>query len=137
MTSPSGFIAMLQHVHPDVMRYGQNGSCFHVYRLLAEVFPDAEPWYDGNHVITKIGERFYDITGEVVPLPDHKPMRENVTSFNNAVFWSPWVGGRGQPIADEIAQQLGDAARLDSNQRAAVREALGPILLRYLGFVHH
>lgn len=41
------------------------GSCYHFYLILKEVFPDAEPWYDNEHIVTKIGDKFYDITGEI------------------------------------------------------------------------
>lgn len=41
------------------------GSCYHFYTILKTVFPQAEAYYDSNHVITKIGKKFYDITGEV------------------------------------------------------------------------
>lgn len=41
------------------------GSCYHFYLILKQVFPTAECWYDSDHVITKIENKFYDITGEV------------------------------------------------------------------------
>ncbi len=39
------------------------GSCFQFYRILKLVFPEAEAYYDMNHVITKIGVHYYDING--------------------------------------------------------------------------
>ena len=41
------------------------GSCYHFYLILKEVFPKAKPYYDEDHIVTKIGDRFYDITGEI------------------------------------------------------------------------
>lgn len=41
------------------------GSCYHFYLILKKVFPNAEPFYDLDHVITKIDDKYYDITGEV------------------------------------------------------------------------
>jgi len=41
------------------------GSCFKFYEILKAIYPDAEPYYIDKHIITKIGEKFYDITGEV------------------------------------------------------------------------
>lgn len=41
------------------------GSCYHFYLILKSVFPQAECWYDEDHVITKIDNKFYDITGEI------------------------------------------------------------------------
>ena len=41
------------------------GSCYHFYLILKEVFPTAKCYYDQDHVITKIGNEFYDITGKI------------------------------------------------------------------------
>jgi len=41
------------------------GSCYHFYLILKEVFPEAQAYYDEDHIITKINGKFYDITGEV------------------------------------------------------------------------
>lgn len=41
------------------------GSCYQFYLILKEVFPEARCYYDSNHVITRIGDSYYDITGEV------------------------------------------------------------------------
>lgn len=42
-----------------------NGSCYRFYEILKAIYPQAEAWYDSDHVITKIMDKFYDITGEV------------------------------------------------------------------------
>lgn len=41
------------------------GSCYHFYLILKQVFPNAEAYYDLDHVITKISDKYYDITGEI------------------------------------------------------------------------
>lgn len=41
-----------------------HGGCYLFYRILKSYF-DCEPYYDQDHIITKIGDKFYDITGEV------------------------------------------------------------------------
>jgi len=41
------------------------GSCYHFYLILKEVFPQAIPYYDEDHVVTNIDGKFYDITGEI------------------------------------------------------------------------
>ena len=51
------------------------GSCYQFYRILKLVFPSAEAYYDMNHVITKINNKFYDIAGEVQK-EGHLEMRE-------------------------------------------------------------
>jgi hypothetical protein len=40
------------------------GNCYQFYKILKSVFKDAEAYYDGNHVWTKIDGKFYDIRGE-------------------------------------------------------------------------
>jgi hypothetical protein len=40
------------------------GNCYQFYEILKVVFPDAEAYWDGNHVWTKIEGKFYDIRGE-------------------------------------------------------------------------
>lgn len=43
------------------------GACYQFFLILRAFFPDAKPWYDGEagHVLTRVGNRFYDITGEI------------------------------------------------------------------------
>lgn len=44
-----------------------NGGCYKFYKFLKSVFPEAEPYFnvDEDHVVSKIGRCYYDITGEV------------------------------------------------------------------------
>ena len=42
-----------------------NGSCFQFYLILRRIFPHAIAYYNGDHVITLINNRMYDITGEI------------------------------------------------------------------------
>lgn len=42
-----------------------NGACFKLFLILRAVYPKAEPYYDVNHIVTKINNRFYDIRGDV------------------------------------------------------------------------
>lgn len=41
------------------------GSCYKFFKILKSRFPESKAYYDSEHVITKIGGKFYDITGEV------------------------------------------------------------------------
>ena len=80
------FLSALRRLHPELETRCLNGSCFKLYLLLKEVWPDADPWYDGDHVIIKIGNSFYDIRGEVVP-GRHIPMKDDALVFNTAYLW--------------------------------------------------
>jgi hypothetical protein len=52
--------------HPLVEIY-TSGSCYKFYELLKYIFPEAKAYYtkDRNHIVIKIGDNFYDITGKV------------------------------------------------------------------------
>jgi hypothetical protein len=56
--------AIRNSFHGSIRVYTQ-GSCYHFYKILKSVFTDAEPYYQNSHIVTKINDRFYDITGEV------------------------------------------------------------------------
>jgi len=45
--------------------YYLNGHCYDFYFKLLGKFANAICYYDNDHVITKIGDKYYDITGEV------------------------------------------------------------------------
>lgn len=41
------------------------GSCCNFFFILKSVFPEAKAFFNIDHVITKIGDRYFDITGEI------------------------------------------------------------------------
>ncbi|WP_104373495.1 hypothetical protein [Desulfocucumis palustris] len=43
-----------------------NGGCYRFYKFLKSIFPKAEPYINPrkDHVVTKIGDNFYDIRGK-------------------------------------------------------------------------
>lgn len=59
------FIASIRNAHSKMVDIFTKGSCLNFYFILKCVYPDAELWYNCNHVITKIDDCFYDITGRV------------------------------------------------------------------------
>lgn len=81
------FLSLLRDLHPDLERQCLNGSCFKVYLLLEHVYPDAVPYYDSDHVITKVGDCFYDIRGQVLPHDRYLPMKDDPSVFNRAYLW--------------------------------------------------
>ena len=62
------FITRIALSFPHASQVYANGGCYQFHLILKEVFPSAEPYYIGSdeiveHVITKIGNYFYDING--------------------------------------------------------------------------
>jgi hypothetical protein len=59
------FISVVRDSFIGSQQVYTEGSCYHFYLILKEVFPEAKPYYDISHVLTEIDGKFYDITGEV------------------------------------------------------------------------
>jgi hypothetical protein len=49
------------------------GRCFEFYLILKQLFPQAVPYEDGNHVITEIDGLYYDASG-LVDIRNHTPL---------------------------------------------------------------
>lgn len=78
-----------------------HGSCFNFYHILKVVFDESKAYYSQEigHVITKIGDKYYDITGEVtfenelyVPIGEiwsnDKPYNDESTYKNGNMYLS-------------------------------------------------
>jgi len=96
-TSVTAFLSMLRALHPDLEWQCLRGSCFRLYLLLKEVWPNAEPWCNIDHVITEIDGLFYDIRGEV-SADGYFKMKDDALLFNRAYHW-------GTPIQDRMSQE--------------------------------
>lgn len=79
-------IQIIRESFPESVEVYTEGSCFQFYRILKEIYPQAEPWYDSEHVITKIEGRFYDVTGEVEK-GSHYLLTTEPRIYNEAFNW--------------------------------------------------
>jgi len=69
------FLRELRNSHPTIREIYLKGSCYNLYIVLKTIFPQAEVYYDGDHIITLIDKRFYDIRGEVL-VGDYLPFED-------------------------------------------------------------
>lgn len=60
-----GFIEKIRESFVGAETVYTTGSCYRLYKILEFVFPQANAYYNSDHVITEINGRYYDITGEV------------------------------------------------------------------------
>lgn len=60
-----GYISTFRSCVPNALSYFLNGGCYDFFLILKSIFPSAEAWSDCDHVITRIGDRFYDVRGEI------------------------------------------------------------------------
>lgn len=70
------YISTIRNSFSGSVKVYTEGSCYQFYKILKIAFPQAEAYYNSDHVITKIGNRFYDITGEVQKI-NHLEMDEH------------------------------------------------------------
>lgn len=70
------FISVIRDSFVGSQQVYTEGSCYHFHLILKEVFPNANPYYDMDHIITEIDGKFYDITGEVIKNSNLFPMVE-------------------------------------------------------------
>ena len=62
---PLEFISLLRNSFEGSVKVYTQGSCYQMFLILKALYPSAIAFYDSDHIITKIGEKYYDITGEV------------------------------------------------------------------------
>lgn len=74
------FIKCMRKYGNDVVDLFTNGYCYHFYIILKERFEEVEIYYDVvvGHMVTKIGNSFFDITGEI-------EYNDNMKSFPNEI----------------------------------------------------
>jgi len=75
--SPENIIANLRNSFSHATVVYTRGSCGQLYKILKEIFPDAIAYENGDHVITKIGNKFWDIKGEVTRTQGFKLCKPN------------------------------------------------------------
>jgi len=56
--------SILEKIEDIKRRYGENPQCYLVALILASNFA-GEVWYNSNHCVTLIGEKFYDKKGVI------------------------------------------------------------------------
>lgn len=62
------FITLIRESHPLMIKIYTNGSCLNFYLILRKLWPEAVPYFNIDHILTKIDDKFYDITGEIIDL---------------------------------------------------------------------
>lgn len=56
-----------------------HGGCYKFYEIAKLLFPSAEAWYDGDHVVVKLDGTFHDINGTVSDTENFIPIDGNYT----------------------------------------------------------
>ena len=90
---------MLRESDENMNHIFMNGSSANLHEMLKVLYPDeAEPWFNGKHVITKIGQYFYDIRG-IVSGRGYRPMSEYHDENPIKHRWSDMLLGKANSDA--------------------------------------
>lgn len=78
---------------PDAPIIYQFGACYSFYKILKSVFPEAEAYEtkDNNHIVTKIGGRFYDVKGEKFWNDGTKKTEHDFQRIRSHEYWESVV----------------------------------------------
>ena len=89
MADINRLIEAIRNSRKDSSRAYTEGSCFKLYLILKEVFPNAEPWYNGivGHVLTEIDGTLYDINGVVEREEHFYPLKSEPRIYKEAFGW--------------------------------------------------
>ena len=92
---PEAFIETLNRTDEYISIIFLNGGCYQFYKVLKSLYPSAKPYINlsNNHIITKIGNEYFDISGKVDG-STFKELQENQIKY--AEQWSfcktNWLG---------------------------------------------
>ena len=74
----------IYEINQELPQYDfQSGDCFLFFLALKQRFPEAVPYYDGDHVYTMIAGRLWDSKGLAM-----YPMESEPRIFEEAFSWS-------------------------------------------------
>lgn len=66
-------ISEIRNSHSKMEKIFLYGSCINLFMILRVVYPTAVAYYNIDHIITKIGDFYYDITGIVTDTKGYIP----------------------------------------------------------------
>lgn len=69
-------ITFIRESHSTMVDIFTKGSCLNFFCILHSIYPEAQPWFNIDHVITKIDNKFYDITGEIKDVDTYLPFTQ-------------------------------------------------------------
>jgi hypothetical protein len=88
--NPLDIINPLRKTDPYIQNIFSLGGCYQFYIFLKHIFPNAKPYmhYKKTHVVTKIGDKYYDIDGEIPDNDDGLYTPFTTEDFEEAETWS-------------------------------------------------
>ena len=74
----------IRESHSSMVDIFTKGSCINMFLILHSIFPEAIPYSNNDHIVTKIDDRLYDINGVVLNTDNYIPYSSyyNKKTFN-------------------------------------------------------
>ena len=90
MFDPIQAISMFRKADKHAEHIYTHGGCYRFHLLLRSIFPDAVPYMNSSrdHVVSKIGDRFYDIRGRVPVKREDEYHLMDAGEIKSAAKWS-------------------------------------------------
>lgn len=87
MCKPEVIIEVIRKSFIGAEQVYTQGSCIMFFRILHTLYPNAEPYWskEARHMIAKIDNAYYDISGKVKKTPDYELDNGVYTSLPIAV----------------------------------------------------
>lgn len=77
-------ITLIRESHSKMEDIFTKGSCLNFFCILHSIYPEAQPWFNIDHIISEIDGKFYDVTGEI----------KDVTGYQRYTEWYDKKGTR-------------------------------------------
>lgn len=69
-------ISFIRESHSEMVNIFSKGSCLNFFCILHSIYPEAECYFNIDHIISKIDDKYYDITGEVKNVEKYQKFTE-------------------------------------------------------------
>ena len=100
------FLQELRNSHPEQVEIFTRGSCLNLFCMLRVICPEAKCYYNENHVITKIGDHYYDIKGTKRNLKGYLPFTELYSNKRTSRAFSQMYQATHEIIKERLSDHI-------------------------------
>lgn len=98
----------IHRLAPDMRHRCLHGDCYRFHLFLKKMFPDAVPYMnrERDHVVTRIGDGFYDATGRVGSVYGKAATRYHEMDAKEVAVAGKWGHHEGSVSAGAIPRSI-------------------------------
>lgn len=108
----AGAVDAIHRLAPDMRHRCLHGDCYRFHLFLKEMFPDAVPYMnrERDHVVTRIGDGFYDATGRVGSVYGKAATRYHEMDAKEVAVAGKWGRGGSSHSSSALMEGRSDMA---------------------------